>query len=469
MFLIDKYTPKNIDEIFFHKELYELLQLISTDEAIPHIIFYGAEGSGKKTLIKIFLEMLFDASVHDLSDVPYSVTGSGNKVVDEMIKQSNYHIELEPNGNNFDRYLIHDVVKKYAKRASLNVFKTNRKFKIVLINNIDNLSSSAQFSLRRTMEDNSDNCRFILWCNSISKVINPLRSRCKCLKVSSPQNIDMMEYILTISQRENIDMTLDKMCYILNESDGNIKRVLWLLQIYKNNDIIAHFVHKKICELGSYLKTTFDSDYVALYMKLSDSILKKNSNDKFRTGDITVLLRTFSLEIYKPIKKILSKYTTNSLFKTYESFVDYNKKTGKCIFATDTKPHIVMLPKMDEIVDNIKNMFTAIVMGLEQLDPHTDKDREIENLVELILKKSVSNIPAIRTIFFNLMITNIKGTTSIIDILDKIVKRSDINNTIKTKIVNIAADMEYNMIKGRREIIHFDNFIMQLFEVLRKN
>jgi DNA polymerase III delta prime subunit len=467
MFLIDKYTPKNIDDIFFHKELYELLQLISTDDAIPHIIFHGSEGSGKKTLIKIFLEMLFDATVHDLDDVPYSVTGSGNKVADEMIKQSNYHIELEPNGNNFDRYLIHDVVKKYAKRTSLKVFKTNRKFKIVLINNIDNLSPSAQFSLRRTMEDNSDNCRFILWCNSISKVIKPLRSRCKCLRISAPKNIDMMDYILTISMRENINISLNKMCFILNESDGNIKKALWLLQIYKNNNIIVHHIDKKIRDLGVLLKSVFDCRCESVYKKIADTIIRANYTDKFRTKDIFTLVRTLSTDIYKPIKKLLNKYTDHRIFKNYRTFMeDYNKKIGKTIFLMNGNDKIEMPSKMDEIVDNIRNNFDAIVTSLELLDPYTHKERAIEKLIDLILEKSITNITAIRTILFNLMITNIKGTNSLIDIVDKIIKRPDISNIAKTRVVNISAEMEYNMIRGRREIIHFDNFIMQLYDII---
>ena len=80
IFHIDKYTPKNINEIYFHKEIYELLERMSKDESIPHIIFHGVKGTGKKTMIKIFLEMLFDKSVNNIYEVDYKVTGSSNKV-----------------------------------------------------------------------------------------------------------------------------------------------------------------------------------------------------------------------------------------------------------------------------------------------------------------------------------------------------------------------------------------------------
>ena len=104
MFFVDKYAPNDPDDILFHKRELELLKKMSQDNSVPHIIFSGPEGSGKKTLIKLFLEMLYDKDVHTLNDSIYRVSGSGNTTTDVVIKQSNYHIVIEPNNNNFDRY-----------------------------------------------------------------------------------------------------------------------------------------------------------------------------------------------------------------------------------------------------------------------------------------------------------------------------------------------------------------------------
>ena len=57
MFFIDKYAPKSIEDAYFHKDELNKLKIMSKDESIPHIIFYGPEGSGKKTTINMFLEM----------------------------------------------------------------------------------------------------------------------------------------------------------------------------------------------------------------------------------------------------------------------------------------------------------------------------------------------------------------------------------------------------------------------------
>jgi replication factor C subunit 3/5 len=232
MFLIDKYRPTNATEAFFHKELLELFTIMSQDEAIPHIILYGPEGSGKKTMRKIFLEMLFDASVNNTKPTKYRVVGSGNKKTDELIKQSSYHIEIDPKGNNSDRYLIHDVVKKYAKRGSLNVYDTKRQFKVVLINNLDNLSYYAQTSLRRTME-RYDSCRFIMWCNSLSKIIKPLQSRCVCLRIPAPTDSQLFSYVLSVSVKENISLSIQEYHNIIKSAKGNIKVAMWHLDYMK--------------------------------------------------------------------------------------------------------------------------------------------------------------------------------------------------------------------------------------------
>ena len=63
MYLVDKYDPKSVETVYFHKDILKKLVLLSKDESIPHLLFYGPEGSGKKTIIRLFLEMLYDKTI----------------------------------------------------------------------------------------------------------------------------------------------------------------------------------------------------------------------------------------------------------------------------------------------------------------------------------------------------------------------------------------------------------------------
>ena len=270
MFIIDKYVPKNMNESKIHQDILNMLKTISTDESIPNINFYGPEGSGKKTIIKLLLEMIFDKDVNNVDDCIYNVSGSGNKITEVLIKQSNYHIVIEPNNNNFDKYLIQDVVKEYAKKIPLNVFKTKKIFKIVLINCVDHLSYYAQTSLRRTMEKYSSTCRFIMWCRSLSKVIEPLKSRCLNIRVPSPNDNTLVKLLINICGNENIkNMSIQQYSNILINSNGNIKLALW------NLDLISHNIYSndtyvyKIKEIADLISScdlsVIDSVRTSLY------------------------------------------------------------------------------------------------------------------------------------------------------------------------------------------------------------
>jgi len=266
-FLVDKYIPTNINDVieedfdnlidynnikpedlwlygsnphkcFFHKDIFKKLEKISKDDSLPHIIFYGNPGTGKKTLINIFLEMIFDNSIYKLDDSKYTIMSSGNNESEVIIKQSDHHIIIEPNNTNFDRYLIQEIVKEYAKKYPLCIFEKSRQFKAVQINYLDNLSYYAQTSLRRTIEKYSKTCRFIMWCYSLSKVIEPLRSRCLCIHVPTQTDEQLYKWMYNICCLEKIKIKSSIINLILNKSNGNLKSILWKLDLYRYNNKI---------------------------------------------------------------------------------------------------------------------------------------------------------------------------------------------------------------------------------------
>jgi len=310
MFLIDKYKPNDIKTIYFHKKMYKLLETISKDNNVPHMIFYGNEGSGKRTMINIFLKMLYGTLIE--RDVIYKVTSSNKKIIDEVVKQSNHHIVIEPKNNSFDRYIIHDVVKEYAKRNTLNIFNTEKTFKIVLINNLDTLSYYAQTALRRIMEEFSDKCRFIMWCKSLSKVIKPLQSRCLCFTIPTPTDDEMFFYMLKIIGKENIKLSLNQINKILYISNGNIKKMLLNLEFARFNfkftngfdesinDIIANLKTKNITNLRSIIFNLIVTNYEPVY-------ILRNIVDKICLGDFSDNIKSKIINMASKINLCLVK------------------------------------------------------------------------------------------------------------------------------------------------------------------
>ena len=98
---------------------------------------------------------------------------------------------------------------------------------------MDNLSYYAQTSLRRTMEKYSGTCRFIMWCKSLSRVIEPLKSRCICIRISAPSNDELFKLALNISAKENLNLKLEDYSKLIKASNGSIRKLLWKLNLIK--------------------------------------------------------------------------------------------------------------------------------------------------------------------------------------------------------------------------------------------
>jgi len=200
-----------------------------------HLIMYGNIGCGKEQLVNQLLERIFGKHSIELKEVEYTVSGYSNTKTKIMIKQSKHHIIIEPNTNGFDKYLIQDIIQDYAKSELLNIIKNRKLLKIVVINKIDNLSYIAQASLRQTMEKYSNICKFILISDQLSKIIEPIRSRCLLIRIPLPTKEQILETILCISFKEKINVPLIKLKNIINNSDNKITHALWLLEIHKHN------------------------------------------------------------------------------------------------------------------------------------------------------------------------------------------------------------------------------------------
>lgn len=229
MFLFEKYCPSRVSDFMFNREIMEQLIHISINENIPHIIISGPSGAGKKTLVKFFLEAIYDSDINNLSKIKYNISGSSAKKEIE-ISQSNYHIIIEPTNTNHDKYILQEIIKQYAIHKSFNIFKSKRKFKTIVIYNLENLANNSQAALRRTMELYAKSCRFIMVCNNLSKIFDPLKSRCRTFCVPLPKISEISDIITKISISENIILNDSEMRHIIKNCNNNLKKAIWLLE-----------------------------------------------------------------------------------------------------------------------------------------------------------------------------------------------------------------------------------------------
>jgi replication factor C subunit 3/5 len=235
-FWIDKYTPRKFEELDYNHNINEILKTISSSDDFPHLIFYGPDGAGKKTRIKIFLSNLFGPGVYktttELKEIKINSIN-----VEYLVVSSSYHIEVNPSDNDHhDRHIVQKVIKETASTGNVvQVEKTKKPFKVIVLHDIDLLSRDAQAGLRRTMEKYMKTCRLIMSCSSLTKVINPIRSRCLCIRVAAPTVEEIKNSLAKIQLSENVDIPEKVMFSIAENSNRNLRKAINNLQLSNIN------------------------------------------------------------------------------------------------------------------------------------------------------------------------------------------------------------------------------------------
>ncbi len=131
-----------------------------------------------------------------------------NRKLEFNIVSSAYHLEITPSdmGNN-DRVVIQDLLKEVAQTESVD-FATSgsHRFKVVIINEADQLSRDAQAALRRTMEKYSSNIRLILISNTTSNIIAPIKSRTLLIRIPAPEKKEIKDILIKLINSEQIPL-----------------------------------------------------------------------------------------------------------------------------------------------------------------------------------------------------------------------------------------------------------------------
>ena len=107
--------------------------------------------------------------------------------------------------DNYDRVIVQKLIKEVAGSQQLDT-KQQKQFKVVVIHELDQLSHTAQASLRRTMETYMPTCRIIANCESLSKVIMPLKSRCLQIRVPAPKEEVLANLLGKIAAKEKFEL-----------------------------------------------------------------------------------------------------------------------------------------------------------------------------------------------------------------------------------------------------------------------
>lgn len=281
------------------KEFYNIIDNLENGSwqysNFQHILVYGPHGCGKEYIVRKLLERIYGKKAVELQDVEYTISGYSNTKTKVMIKQSKYHIMIEPNNNGFDKYLIQEIIQDYAKTEILDILRYKKLFKVVVIDKIDDLSYYAQASLRRTMEKYANTCKFIFISNQLSKIIEPLKSRCLLVRVPLPTNTQILKILLYVSMKEDINLSLKEINTIIGKCNNNINNAIWLLEFKKHNVV------------NDYDWTFIIDNIVDLIIDKSNYTTSKMSNLIKKIRELFYTLFITNIEFTTIIRKIMIK------------------------------------------------------------------------------------------------------------------------------------------------------------------
>jgi len=197
----EKYRPTKFSEVVGQEDIIKRVESLTNSLGIPHLLFAGPAGTGKSTLALIVVKDLFKENWRE-----------------------NY---LELNASD-ERGInvVREKVKNFARTKSLG----NVSFKVIFLDEADALTPEAQQALRRTMENYSATCRFILSCNYSSKIIDPIQSRCAIFRFRLLEKKDVDKYLKRIAEKEKVSVSPEALEIIYEGSEGDCRRATNLLQ-----------------------------------------------------------------------------------------------------------------------------------------------------------------------------------------------------------------------------------------------
>mgnify|MGYP001588080843 CR=1 FL=1 len=248
----EKFRPQDFSEIVGQEHIIKRIEAFVQQKNMPHLLFTGPAGVGKTSLSLVIAKKLFgDYWKSNFLDL----NASDDRGID----------------------VVRTQIKDFARTKSMG----DVPFKIIYLDECDSLTKDAQQALRRTMENFSDTCRFILSCNYSSKIIDPIQSRCSIFRFKPLESKNIEKIIEKIAKEEKLTIDKKAIDALYEISEGDCRKMENILQscAVMDSKITEELIYNLVAaaqpkEIKGVLETAVKGEFIRARDKLLDTMLK---------------------------------------------------------------------------------------------------------------------------------------------------------------------------------------------------
>ena len=187
---VEKYRPTSLDTYIGNEHLKSKVEIYLESGDLPHLLLYGKAGTGKTTLAKLLVKNI---------ECDYMYINASDE-------------------NNVDT--VRTKVKHFASTIGF------KDMKIIILDECDYITPNAQAALRNLMETFSKHCRFILTCNYVERIIDPIQSRCQSFQIIPPSKGEVAKHTHDILISENVTHEMDDLKVLIDSGYPDIRRIV---------------------------------------------------------------------------------------------------------------------------------------------------------------------------------------------------------------------------------------------------
>ncbi|KAL7629361.1 Subunit of heteropentameric Replication factor C (RF-C) [Parahypoxylon ruwenzoriense] len=209
---VEKYRPKTLSDVTAQDHTVNVLQRTLQASNLPHMLFYGPPGTGKTSTILALAKELYGPDMIKSRVLELNASDErGISIVREKVKD-------------FARMQLTNPPPGYRSRYPCPPFK------IIVLDEADSMTQDAQSALRRTMETYSKITRFCLICNYITRIIDPLASRCSKFRFKSLDQGNAKKRLEEIAEKEGVSLEDGAIDALIKCSEGDLRKAITFLQ-----------------------------------------------------------------------------------------------------------------------------------------------------------------------------------------------------------------------------------------------